>query len=359
MTKTIAHYLSSDIKVNQEFKYRQITNLEQYRSIVIGDFPVRVSEQQYPFEYYFIDEISDWPKFIEAHGIKAIHAHSGDDALKILPVATLYNIPLIVSFRGNDASAQKRKYKINQKKYKELIKHGSLFLPVCRFFKGELIKLGFSEDKIKVMYGGIDTDRFYFKKINVHKKRTFNILTVGRLVEKKGFAVLIKAFSLIHKAYPRTKLIIIGNGNLEQKRKLSKIIKKYKLSNFIEIKYDISNEQIVHVFHNADLFCLPSHTTRNGGLEGIPNVLKEAMSCGIPVISTFHAGIPELIQHKKSGLLVKENDSKALARAMIYLIRHPLLRKNYAIRARRKVQVHFNLANQIQVQEQYYALIID
>lgn len=90
----------------------------------------------------------------------------------------------------------------------------------------------------------------------------------------------------------------------------------------IEFKKEIKNDDIVKEFHHANLFCLPSYTTSKGSIEGIPNVLKEAMSCGVPVISTFHAGIPELIEHKKSGILVKERDDKALAKAIIKLIKN-------------------------------------
>lgn len=78
--------------------------------------------------------------------------------------------------------------------YQELIEHGSLFLPVCQFFKEELKKLGFQKKKIKVLYGGIDIDRFTFRKCKPIMNNTFKILSVGRLVQKKGFPILIRAF---------------------------------------------------------------------------------------------------------------------------------------------------------------------
>lgn len=96
--KTIAHFLSIDIKINQDFKYRQITNLKKYRSIVIGQFAQRNSEQDYPYDYFYMEDITDWPAFIKKQNIKAILAHLGGDAAKILPVALHNKIPLIVSF---------------------------------------------------------------------------------------------------------------------------------------------------------------------------------------------------------------------------------------------------------------------
>lgn len=352
--KTIVHYLSSDIKVNQDFKYRQITQLKGYRSIVIGEFAKRDSEEEYPFEYYYMNDITNWPRFIKEHRVKAIHAHLGGDGVKILPVALRHNLPLIVSFRGNDSSAQSEKRKINRDKYRDLKKHGSLFLPVCNFFKKELIKLGFRKDQIQVLYGGIDTDKFTFQKYKPNNGRSFRILSIGRLVQKKGFPDLIKSFRSVHKKYPKAKLVIVGKGEEKQREKLVKLINKYNLKSAVELKKEMKNGRVVKEFHKSDLFCLPSYTTAKGSIEGIPNVLKEAMSCGTPVVSTFHAGIPELIEHKKSGVLVKERDHKALTDAMIKLLKDPDKCRKYAKKARKKVKKHFNLRKQIEVQERYY-----
>ncbi|MEX2460160.1 MAG: glycosyltransferase [Paenibacillaceae bacterium] len=354
MEKTIAHFLTNDIKVNQDFKYRQITNLKKYRPIVIGEFTQRNSEQEYPYEYYYRGDITDWPTFINMHNIKAIHAHTGEDAAKILPVVILYKIPLIVSFRGNDISAPKKANEKNRINHQELIEHGSLFLPVCKFFKKKLIKLGFQKEKIKVMYGGIDIQKFAFREWNPNKERTYRILSVGRLVEKKGFPILIKAFRKVHNKFPKAKLVIVADGKAEQKKKLSKQIKKYNLEESIELEKKINNSDIVKEFHRADLFCLASYTTSKGGMEGIPNVLKESMSCGVPVVSTFHSGIPELIEHKGSGILTKERDVKGLAKAIIKLLGNPKQCEKYTTRAREKVEKDFNLTKQINVQEQYY-----
>ncbi|WP_253187269.1 glycosyltransferase [Paenibacillus sp. GP183] len=269
-------------------------------------------------------------------------------------MAILYKIPLIVSFRGNDASAHNTSFEKNQIKYQELIEHGSLFLPVCEFFKGELMKLGFQKEKLKVLYCGIDIDKFTFRSWKPNKNHTFRILTVGRLVEKKGFPILIQAFRKVHKKFPKAKLVIIGKGRPTRKEKLSRQIKKYNLDTSIELITEIKNGDIVKELHHADLFCLPSYTTSKGAVEGIPNVLKEAMSCGVPVVSTYHAGIPELIEHNRSGILVKEEDDKALAEAIITLLKNPKQGKKYAKQARQKVKKDFNLNKQIHVQEQYY-----
>lgn len=348
---TIVHYLVEDIKVNQDFKYRQIVGIRSYRSIVVGEFPRRSSERDYPYEYMYRGDIKDWGAFFEKHNVKAIHCHFGYDANKMLPIAMRWNIPLIVSFRGNDASSRKRD---NKKVYRKLAKYGSLFLPVCKFFKKELVKLGFPKQKIRVLYGGIDTDKFSFRGMKTTKDGNYRILMVGRLAGKKGLPVLLQAFKIVRSKLPKAKLVIVGKGEPREKKELRRDIRSNRLEAAVELKDAMPNADIVKEMHRSDLFCLPSHTTRNGAIEGIPNVLKEAMACGVPVVSTFHAGIPELIAHEKEGALVKEKDAKALAEAIIRLLRDPDRAAAYAIRARRKVVRSFHLPTQIKVQEQYY-----
>lgn len=348
---TIVHYLAEDIKVNQDFKYRQIVGLQSYRSIVIGEFPRRSSEREYPYEYVYRGDIRNWGAFFKKHNVKAIHCHLGFDANKMLPIARRWNIPLIVSFRGNDASSLKRE---NKKAYRKLAKYGSLFLPVCKYFKKELIKLGFPKKRIKVLYGGIDTDKFYYRSAKPTKDGEFRILMVGRLAGKKGLPVLLRAFKIARSKLPKAKLVIVGKGKRKEKKELQRDIRAARLKDAVKLKGAMPNAKIVKEMHRADLFCLPSLTTRNGAIEGIPNVLKEAMACGVPVVSTFHAGIPELITHKKEGLLVKERDARALANAIVRLYRNPDRATAYAVRARRKVAKSFHLPTQIKVQEQYY-----
>lgn len=352
---TIAHYLVNDIKLNQDFMYRQINELKRYRSIVIGEFPVRESEKEYPFsDYFYLGDIKDWPAFIKEYNIKAIHAHKGNHGARILPLAREYGIPLITSFRGQDASAHHNYFEINREKFSDLMKHGSLFLPVCQYFRKEMIQLGFPANRIGVLYGGIDLDRFSYSVRRKPRRRKFRILSVGRFVEKKGFDILLVAFAMVHEKYPNTELVIVGKGSDKYKEKLEEIVKLLHIQDAVHFKEPMHNQFIAEEMKNAHLFCLPSYTTNKGNIEGIPNVLKEAMASGLPVISTKHAGIPELIQHGKSGWLVGERDIEGLAKGMGKLLNNTRWWAKLSYHARVKVNKDFNLTRQIAIQEKYY-----
>jgi colanic acid/amylovoran biosynthesis glycosyltransferase len=108
----------------------------------------------------------------------------------------------------------------------------------------------------------------------------------------------------------------------------------------------------------SHIFILPSVTATNGDKEGLPNVLKEALASGLPVISTYHAGIPELIQDGKSGFLVKERDAYTLSIRLNQLIENPSLWSTFSSKGRKRVEEAFNLQHQIQKLEQIYTELL-
>lgn len=134
---------------------------------------------------------------------------------------------------------------------------------------------------------------------------------------------------------------IIGNGPL--KEQLQRLVVKYDLTSNVVFHGVQSQETITSFLNSADLFLLPSMTAVDGDMEGIPVALMEAMAVGTPVVSTYHSGIPELIEHDVSGFLVGENDSLALAEIIMDIRNRPLdeiiqVTKN----ARLKIELTFN-----------------
>jgi colanic acid/amylovoran biosynthesis glycosyltransferase len=354
--KTIAFYIAEPIKINQGFMYNQIVNLDQYRPIVIGPYP-NSNNVFFKFkDYYNLNEIKDLGAFFKEQNVVAIHAHQGKHALDILPAAKEHDIPLIVHFRGRDSSTQtEKRFQTNIKRYQNLIKHGASCFPVCGFFREELIKLGFSKDKIHVLYGGVDLDLYPFYPRSLPDEGEIRILSVARLVEKKGFITLLKAFHRIHQEYPRTTLHIIGAGQDEERIKI--FIDKLQLNDSVFLRGPMDYNQISIELTKAHLFCLASETGEDGDVEGIPNALKEAMASGLPVISTFHGGIPELIEHEKSGYLAPEKNDLKLAEGIKHFLDSPSLWNSYTTNARQVIEEKFDLNKQIQVQQMLYSLV--
>ena len=353
--KTIAVYIKEKIKNHQRFIYNQIVHIKRFRMIVLGPFD-QTKDTQYPFEnFYNINKINDLGNFFHKMEVVAIHAHHGSHANEILPVAQEYQIPLIVSIRGRDGSAEPEIIAQSMRRYESLKEYGAMFIPVCEYLADGLKKMGFPEEKIHVLYGGIELDLFPFVEHVLPKKDEIRILSVGRLVEKKGHETLIQAFNLIHFLYPNARLHIVGEG--ENKQKLRTLIEQLMLNDAVILRGAITSPEIAEELKKAHIFCLASHKASSGDVEGIPNAIKEAMSIGIPIVTTEHGGIPEIMKHMETGYLTTEKDVLALARGFLYYIENPEVWRPLTRKARAVIEDKFDFKKQIKEQEYLYSLI--
>ena len=224
---------------------------------------------------------------------------------------------LVTAFHGYDATGI---FAENPNIYDQLFKVGDLFLPVSFYFKDCLIEAGCLPEKITVHHVGIDCNFFDFKIRSKAKNDTYNIVTVGRLDPLKGYEYAISAVAQLIKKNIKINYTIVGIGKL--KKKLENLIKFLDCEMNIKLVGLKSQEEIVDILHDADVFLLSSVTTEQHITEGIPTVLMEAMATGLPVISTDHAGIPELVKNGYSGFIVPERDSDTLAKKLEFLLQH-------------------------------------
>jgi glycosyltransferase involved in cell wall biosynthesis len=346
---TIAHhkYSTEDGHVAQ-----QILRVPGYRGILMVTEKTRPSQDS-PFKKVYATSRLKSKKFIKRKGIVAVHAHHGILGVKLMPLCRKQRLPLIVSFRGKDVTSYPRNPK-NRKKLRKLFAKGALFLPVCRHLANRLVRLGCPPKKIRILYGGTDIRRFRYQPRTLDSSQEpVKFLAIGRFVEKKGFHHLLKAFKKAQKKTSQPmKLLLVGEGEMESQYRQT--IKALNLENRVEIRNWMNYRQIHNVYHRCHIFCTPSCTDNEGNQEGIPNTLKEAMATGMPVISTYHAGIPELVENKKSGLLVKERDIKALAKSIVWMAEHPAKWRAFGKRGRKKIVRDFNLAKQLKKQKAYY-----
>ncbi|MGE7592064.1 glycosyltransferase [Peribacillus frigoritolerans] len=353
--KTIAYFVSENIKTHQRFIYNQIIKITNYRTIVIGPFD-NTDRTEFPFEnYYNINKIKDLKKFFEEQDIIAIHAHHGSHGQEILPVCEKYNIPLIVSIRGRDGSDRPEIFKKNAKRYSALNKHGAHYYPVCQYLAEGLRRLGIPAKNMHVLYGGIELDLFPYANRTLPTVGEIRVLSVGRLVDKKGFVTLIKAFKHIYSQYPNARLHIIGAG--EDEKKIKSTIAEYNLKDVVILRGAMDSKQVSDELKKAHIFCLASQTAKNGDIEGIPNALKEAMASGLPVVSTRHAGIPELIEHQRTGYLAPEKNDMELANGIQFFIENPDVWTDYTERARKVIEEKFDVNKQIIEQQRLYSLV--
>jgi glycosyltransferase involved in cell wall biosynthesis len=167
------------------------------------------------------------------------------------------------------------------------------------------------------------------------------ILSVGRLVEKKGFPDLIAACAQLKAAGRAFRCEIYGEGPLEPELRAQ--IARLGLADSVYLPGARSQRELVAVFQGAGVFALAPFVTEDGDRDGIPNVLVEAMACGLPVVSTAAAGIPELVRHGENGLLVPPRDVGALAGALAELLGNSERRARMGVAARQTVVEGFDV----------------
>src|SRR6266446_445 len=190
---------------------------------------------------------------------------------------------------------------------------------------------------IRLAYHGIDVNRFRALRSGdpPQNGEVPLILSVARLCEKKGLEFLIEACRILVDRGVAFQCRIVGYGPLEDK--LQKMIASLALPDRVFLQGKMTQDQLAALYPQADLFVLPCLVLKNGDQDGIPNVLFEAMVCGVPIISTEVAGVCELIEHQRNGLLVEQRNSPALADAMELLIGSPELRNDLARKGRQTV----------------------
>lgn len=284
--------------------------------------------------------------FLSRPSYDVVHCHYGSNGLlgmKLKQSGALKG-RLVVSFHGNDLTHYVRRS--GERVYRQLFKTGDLFLPVSNRFRDELIRLGCSQDKIRVQHMGVDTQQLRNCYSVKGATESFKALSVGRLVEKKGFQYSIEAFSKLSAKFPEASYDIIGEGPLRER--LQQLITAFDLAERVRLLGWKTQEEVIERMAAADLLVAPSVTALNGDQEGIPVVLMEAMALGVPVLATVHSGIPELVAHDKSGYLVAERDVDGLASVMARAIRHPEERSYISAAGRRRVEDAFNVRVQNQ-----------
>ena len=197
--------------------------------------------------------------------------------------------------------------------YQQLFRRGDLMLPISDLWAGRLQKMGCPREKIAVSRMGVDMTRFSPRPVKA-PATPLEIISVARLTEKKGLHVAIEACRQLKELGVAFRYRILGIGPWE--RRLRTLIEQYQLEDVIEMPGFKPSHEVKAMLDDADVFLLPSVTGADGDMEGIPGALMEAMAVGIPVVSTLHSGIPELVEADKSGWLVPENDARALAQRL-------------------------------------------
>lgn len=225
--------------------------------------------------------------------------------------------------------------------YGRLFKNGDLFMANTNFTRKQVLSLGCDSSKTAVLPVGLNIERFKFSERKISAGEDVKILTTGRLVEKKGHEYAIRAVVKAAKAHKNIRYTIAGDGPLRER--LLTLVKELGADSFIEFIGPVNEEEALKLYSEAHIFLLPSITAADEDREGQALVLQEAQACGIPVLSTFHNGIPEGVIDKVSAFLVPERNSDALAERLSYLITNPEIWSEMGRKGRKFVEAKYDI----------------
>ena len=246
--------------------------------------------------------------------------------------------PLVTIFHGRDVSVEYRRNRMAR--YAPLFADGDLHLPVNARFAELLTECGAPPDRVAPHHLGIPVGRYSFIPPQRHTPLT--LLSISRLVDKKGLHIAISALTLLQEAHPDLdwRYEVGGDGPLANELALQAA--RAGLENRISFIGALSHEETLARIAAADALLVPSVTAEDGDQEGIPVTLMEAMALGTPVCTTRHSGIPELVTHDESGLLSDEHDAAGLCANILSLAHDDSKATALATAARHKVEDSFN-----------------
>jgi glycosyltransferase involved in cell wall biosynthesis len=293
--------------------------------------------------------------------LKLIHAHFGPDGIYALNISRRFHIPLFVTMHGFDVLSSdyalllsKKPSNINYVLFKEcLLKHTTKFIAVSKFIEKTLIEKKYPPNKIIQHYIGVDIDKF---KPIPHKSPNRYVLCIGRHTEKKGIDTLLRAFSTIAAKHPDVNLIQVGDGVLRDH--LASLAITLGIGDRVKFIGEVPHDSVVNLMQNAEIFALSSQTATGGDSEALGIVFNEASACGIPIVSTFHGGIPEAVLDGTTGLLCAERDFNTLAANLDVLLKDRSLAAQLGRVGREFVCDVFNINRQTLKLESMYDEIL-
>ena len=381
---SVAHLIRTYLFTTGSWIYGQISQLSSFQPIVLTTKTVNLDI--FPFEpIYHYQEITDQRgkvgaflrggfefatdkklKFFSAacrdHRVRLLHAHFGTEGYYSLPLQRQLGVPLITTFYGADISRLPRIPKW-RRRYARLFEGGDLFLAEGSHMAQRIVDQGCSPEKVQLNRLGVDLDSIIYVPRQMEEDGEIRLLMASSFKEKKGIPYGIKAFIEAEKRVPDLRLTIIGGAVTDSDRRLlvecQELVRRAGLGEKVRFLGYLLYPEYIQEQRRSHLFLAPSVTASDGDSEGgAPVSIIEASAAGMPVLSTTHCDIPEVVLDGKSGLLVPERDVERLAGAILDLAEQPELWKDMGATGRRHVEREYNRIDQARKLESIYAKLL-
>ena len=369
----VARILSTYLAINGAFLYYFHTNIQNFQVKILcrryhnldvypldGLLPPVGSGGWRSYAYRRLNQILPsaipyvfYSKLVVREGIRIIHAEHGGLACLAYQISQAFDLPLIVSFIGADASSDLRTERyVSLSQLQSVFRRAFAVIVLSKVMKERLVSVGCPRGKIAEVHLGVDMNMFPFREREIEPHGKVRFLFVGRLAEKKGIDIAVRAFSKLLKSYSMAELHVIGDGPMRSV--VEKLVTELQLNSVVKL-YGTQPPQFVRqMMQNCDLFVLPSQTAQDGDQEGTPTVLIEAQAAGMPVLSTYHAGIPEQVIHGKTGLLTEEKNIDGLTENMLWMVDNPQKWSIMGRTGRQHISKNYNIKREVRKLEDIY-----
>ncbi len=273
---------------------------------------------------------------IRQKGIDHLHATFASDAATVARLASkLTGVSYSVTARAKDIFHDSAQREDLIRKFQD----ASGVITISDYHLQYLVDhFGLSRDHITRVYNGLDLTEFPYSS---PFDRAPMILSVGRLVEKKGFGDLINACGILRDRGLRFGCRIVGAGKL--RAELEQQVHRLDLVDQVRLVGPMPQSGVIEEMRRAAVMALPCIVGADGDRDGLPNVIQESLALGTPVVTTDVTGIPEVVRDEDTGLQVPQRDAVALARAIERLLLDPSLRVRLAEGARRMMETDFDI----------------
>lgn len=304
--KKITHFiLDKGIKGVLPFAWAQFIKAPMPFLKLIGKAfeMTRMSERNLLVHLVYLFEACKLVAHCKEHNTQHIHAHFGTNSTEVVMFASLLSgIPYSFTVHGPEEFDKPLGLHLNEK-----IKHAAFVAAISSFGRSQLYRWADYQDwpKIKIVHCGLDDSFLTGTPNQLPDNEIKQLLCIGRLCEQKGQLLLLQAVKKVIESGQQLKLVLAGDG--EMRADIETFIQQNDLQNVVTITGWISSEQVKQHLIESDAMVLPSFA------EGLPVAIMEAMAVGTPVITTYIAGIPELITSGVNGLLAPAGDSTATA----------------------------------------------
>lgn len=289
-------------------------------------------------------------ELLQQHGVTHIHAHFATQAASMAQrLSERTGVPFSFTAHAHDIFHES----VDVQQLAERMAAARMTITVSeynrRYLRGVLEQAGMRGQIVR-LYNGVDLRTI---KPIAHEGEPDLVVAIGRLTAKKGFADLIEACRLLHVSGRSVRCLIVGEG--EERAALELQIAAAGLEQHVTLCGAKPHGEAIQILARAAIFALPCVVGADGDRDGLPTVLLEALALGVPAISTPVTGIPELIAHEVSGLLVPERSPLALAEAIDRLRRDRALREHVRLRGMERVRADFDLARNVRALRRRFA----